>query len=32
MHVRKATTAARLAEKVPAIYMVFDLLRLDGED
>jgi bifunctional non-homologous end joining protein LigD len=32
MHVRKATTAARLAEAVPAIYMVFDLLRLDGED
>ena len=32
MHVRKATTAARLAEQVPAIYMVFDLLRLDGED
>lgn len=32
MHVRKATTAARLAEKVPAIYMVFDLMRLDGED
>jgi bifunctional non-homologous end joining protein LigD len=32
MHVRKATTAARLAESVPAIYMVFDLLRLDGRD
>ncbi|HEU5036937.1 MAG TPA: non-homologous end-joining DNA ligase [Nocardioides sp.] len=32
MHVRKATTAERLAEKVPAIYMVFDLLRLDGRD
>lgn len=32
MHVRKATTAARLAESVPATYMVFDLLRLDGED
>ena len=32
MHVRKATTAARLAEQVPAIYMVFDLLRLDGRD
>jgi len=32
MHVRKASTAARLAEAVPAIYMVFDLLRLDGED
>jgi bifunctional non-homologous end joining protein LigD len=32
MHVRSATTAARLAERVPATYMVFDLLRLDGED
>jgi bifunctional non-homologous end joining protein LigD len=32
MHVRKATTAARLADAVPAIYMVFDLLRLDGSD
>ncbi|MGB0100744.1 MAG: non-homologous end-joining DNA ligase [Nocardioides sp.] len=32
MHVRKASTAARLAERVPAIYMVFDLLRLDGRD
>ncbi len=32
MHVRKATSAARLAEQVPAIYMVFDLLRLDGRD
>ena len=32
MHVRKATTVARLAEQVPATYMVFDLLRLDGED
>ena len=32
MHVRKAATAERLAEKVPAIYMVFDLLRLDGRD
>jgi bifunctional non-homologous end joining protein LigD len=32
MHVRKASTAGRLAEKVPAIYMVFDLLRLDGRD
>ena len=32
MHVRKATTAARLADAVPAIYMVFDLLRLDGRD
>ncbi len=32
MHVRRAATAARLAEAVPAIYMVFDLLRLDGRD
>jgi bifunctional non-homologous end joining protein LigD len=32
MHVRKASTAARLAERVPATYMVFDLLRLDGAD
>lgn len=32
MHVRKASTAARLAERVPATYMVFDLLRLDGQD
>ena len=32
MHVRNATTAARLADRVPAIYMVFDLLRLDGRD
>ena len=27
MHVRSATTAARLAEAVPAIYMVFDEIR-----
>lgn len=32
MHVRSASTAARLADAVPAIYMVFDLLRLDGRD
>ena len=32
MHVRKATTAARLAREVPATYMGFDLLRLDGRD
>lgn len=32
MHVRNARTAARLADVVPAVYMVFDLLRLDGED
>ena len=32
MHVRKAIDAARLAEQIPATLMVFDLLRLDGED
>ncbi len=32
MHVRKAVTAARLSLEVPATYMVFDLLRLDGRD
>ncbi|TWG92326.1 bifunctional non-homologous end joining protein LigD [Nocardioides sp. J9] len=32
MHVRKAATVARLAERVPATFMVFDLLRLGGED
>ncbi|GAB2445920.1 hypothetical protein GCM10027062_28670 [Nocardioides hungaricus] len=32
MHIRRAATAARLAERVPASYLVFDLLRLDGED
>lgn len=32
MHVRNAKTIARLADAVPAIYMVFDLLRLDGRD
>ena len=32
MHVRKASTVARLAVEVPAIYMVFDLLRLDGRN
>ena len=32
MHVRRATAAARLADSVPATLMVFDLLRLDGED
>lgn len=32
MHVRRATAAARLADSVPATFMVFDLLRLDGED
>jgi bifunctional non-homologous end joining protein LigD len=32
MHVRKAATVARLAQRTPATYMVFDLLRLGGED
>src|SRR4051812_21180310 len=32
MHVRKVATAARLARTIPATYMVFDLLRLDGRD
>lgn len=32
MHVRKASEAARLADRIPATYMVFDLLRLDGVD
>lgn len=32
MHVRSATAAARLAGVVPATYMAFDLLRLDGHD
>jgi bifunctional non-homologous end joining protein LigD len=32
MHVRNAQAAARLAVTVPATYMIFDLLRLDGED
>lgn len=32
MHVRKAATAARLSREVPATYLVFDLLRLDGRD
>ena len=32
MHVRSATSAARLADRIPATYMVFDLLRLDGDD
>ncbi|MEJ7832710.1 MAG: non-homologous end-joining DNA ligase [Nocardioides sp.] len=32
MHVRKTATAARLAERLPATFMVFDLLRLDGRD
>ncbi len=32
MHVRSATTAARLAAAVPATFMVFDVMRLDGRD
>ena len=32
LHVRKATSVARLVESVPVTFMVFDLLRLDGED
>ena len=32
IHVRKATTVARLAQRVPAYLMVFDLLRHGGED
>jgi bifunctional non-homologous end joining protein LigD len=32
MHVRSATTAARLAKAVPATFMVFDVMRLDGRD
>lgn len=32
MHVRNAATAARLAQRLPATYMVFDVMRLDGRD
>jgi bifunctional non-homologous end joining protein LigD len=32
MHTRNATTAQRLSHEVPATFMVFDLLRLDGAD
>lgn len=32
MHVRSAATARRLAATIPATFMVFDLLRLDGRD
>jgi len=32
MHVRSASTAARLATSVPATFMVFDVMRLDGRD
>ena len=32
MHTRNVTTARRLSHQVPATFMVFDLLRLDGRD
>ncbi|MFC6287888.1 non-homologous end-joining DNA ligase [Nocardioides sp. GCM10027113] len=32
MHVRRAATAEAKSRAVPATFMVFDLLRLDGED
>ncbi len=32
MHVRSAATAARLANRLPATYMVFDVMRVDGKD
>ena len=32
IHTRKATTALRLSARIPATFMVFDLLRLDGTD
>jgi bifunctional non-homologous end joining protein LigD len=32
MHVRRHSDAVRLVESIPATLMVFDLLRLDGED
>lgn len=32
MHLREARAVARLTETVPAIYLVFDLLRLQGRD
>jgi bifunctional non-homologous end joining protein LigD len=32
MHVRNAASAARLAERLPATFMVFDVMRLDGRD
>lgn len=32
MHVRKATTAEAKARALPATFMAFDLLRLDGRD
>lgn len=32
MHVRNTATVARLAQRIPVTYMVFDVLRLRGED
>ncbi|MCW2853350.1 MAG: dependent ligase [Nocardioides sp.] len=32
MHTRNVTTARRLSRQVPATFMVFDVLRLDGSD
>ena len=32
MHVRNAANAAKLAQQLPATYMVFDVMRLDGRD
>lgn len=32
MYVRNAASATRLAERLPATYMVFDVMRLDGRD
>lgn len=32
MHVREKPRAARLASSIPVTYMIFDLLRLDGND
>jgi bifunctional non-homologous end joining protein LigD len=32
MHVRNAANAARLADTLPATYMVFDVMRVDGRE
>ncbi len=32
MHVRDPTAVGRLADRVPVVYLVFDLLRIEGED
>jgi bifunctional non-homologous end joining protein LigD len=32
MHVRRPSEALRVADRIPATLMVFDLLRLDGQD